>query len=206
MEDALLLEDALFSEEWEERAAEDALALAGRALWLTKVSHLASTHNAPPTLEKHCGWRKATCLLLAGGLVARRSPKKHFSIGKMGGRFPARVMLPSSRLGVTAEPFPGRYGPRSAWRLLQPPTTGSDMPPRPGAQQSHPGGTHPGSGRACGPGRCPLCSAASAGRWRAGPRSRRTWAGWCRGRCPWGERRERLSSGWKSSPLPEEGC
>lgn len=88
---------------------------------------------------------------------------------------------------------------RSARWPLRPP--GSDTPPRPGARQSRPGGTHPGSGRACGPGRCPLCSDASAGRWRAGPRSRHIWAGWCRGRCPWGESRQRLSGGWKAPGL-----
>lgn len=85
--DALLLEDALggcswgdalFSEEWEERAAEGALAHTGRAPWLTEVLHSASAHKHPrkvPWMEK--GNLRAPCR----GSDDKEYPKEHFSTG-----------------------------------------------------------------------------------------------------------------------------
>lgn len=107
--------DALFSEEWEERVAEDALAHTGRAPWLTEVLHLASAHRHPrkvPWMEK--GNLCAPCR----GSDGKSTPKSVFPL-ETGD--PASVMLPLSSLGVKAEPFPGRYGPVHAHpRLISP--------------------------------------------------------------------------------------
>lgn len=73
--------DALFSEEWEERAAENALAHRGRAPWLTEVLHLASAHKHPrkvPWMEK--GNLRGPCR----GSDGEEDPKEHFSTGNRG--------------------------------------------------------------------------------------------------------------------------
>ena len=73
--------DALFLEEWEERAAEDALAHRGRAPWLTEVLHLASAHKHPrkvPWMEK--GNLRGPCR----GSDGEEDPKEHFSTGNRG--------------------------------------------------------------------------------------------------------------------------
>lgn len=73
--------DALFSEDWEKRAAEDALAHTGRAPWLTEVSHLASAHKHPRKVP----WMEEGNLRGPhGGSDGEEDPKERFATGNGG--------------------------------------------------------------------------------------------------------------------------
>lgn len=77
------LGDALFSEDWEERAAKDALAHTGRAPWLTEVSHLASAHKHPRKVP----WMEEGNLRgPRGGSDGEEDPKERFATGNRGCR------------------------------------------------------------------------------------------------------------------------
>lgn len=114
----------------EERAAEDVFAHMGRALRLIEVFCSQTPQGAP--------WMEAQlmCVVLAGALMARRTPKSTFPLAT---GTPTGAMLSLAR----------SRGESSRSQRTQSP---APLLPAPAA-----GGTHPGSDRACGPARCPPC-------------------------------------------------
>lgn len=129
------LGDALFSEDWEKRAAEDALAHTGRAPWLTEVSHLASAHKHPRKVP----WMEEGNLRGPhGGSDGKEDPKECFATGNRG-RSQGDASFVKSRGESRA--VPRQIRPRAC----------SPQSDQPGGRSGPPAVTHrpgPGLGRA----------------------------------------------------------